>query len=676
MAVRQEDRAGRRIAMKQLAAGLALAALWLDGAALAADRAAAPASKAAARTATPTAYDWSGIYFGGNVGYGFGSLGPNSNPLPLQGVFFPHSVTGLIGGYQVGANRQLPNGVVLGAEADVSFVSPIDRPRVVPAPYNGTLDYIGSARGRIGYAFNTLMPYVTGGLAFGRMHVHANDAQGNTIAQPGHLHYGWTAGAGVEMAIGGAWTAKIEYDYFGLGARTFTLATQPEPVRIEPNLQAVKLGLNYRIWDVPAPDGAAKKPNALPDPDWSIHGQTTLITQGYPKFRAPYQGANSLPSPAQGRETWTVDAFLGWRLWEGGEFYFNPELAQGFGIGSTLGLAGFSNGEAQKGGAEYPRFRAQRYYLRQTFGFGGEQEDVPDGPNQLSGKRDIDRLTLIVGRFAVGDFFDGNAYAKDPRADFMNWAIWASGAYDFPADLPGFTRGGVVELNRRSFALRAGLFQVPSEPNSDVLTFNTGGTAVEFEERHNIFDQPGKLRLGAFLNRGQTGSYRDALGISAIDPTIDINSAIVASRRQRDKYGFYANLEQQLMNDVGLFARVSWNDGQNEILSFTDIDRSLSGGFSVKGSYWGRGSDTVGIGAAVNGLSAAHRDFLAAGGNGLLIGDSRLNYSTEKILETYYAYAVNKSLTLTADYQLIVDPAYNADRGPVSIFSARAHAEF
>lgn len=659
--------------MKQLAAGLALAALWLDGVAMAADRIVAPAAR---KAAAQTVYDWSGIYFGGNVGYGFGGLGPNSNPLPLQGVFFPHSATGLVGGFQVGANWQLSNNLVVGTEADVSFVSPLDKPRLAIAPYNGTLDYIGTARGRIGYAFGTVLPYVTGGLAFGRMHVHANNTQGNTIAQPGHMHYGWVAGAGVEVAIGGAWSAKLEYDYFGLGGRTFTLATQPTPVRIDPSLQAVRLGLNYRLWDAAGVDSAIKKPAALPDPDWSIHGQTTLITQGYPSFRAPYQGANSLPSPAQGRETWTVDAFLGWRLWEGGEFYFNPELAQGFGIGSTLGLAGFANGEAQKGGAEYPRFRAQRYYLRQTFGFGGEQEDVPDGPNQLSGKRDIDRLTLIVGRFAVGDFFDGNAYAKDPRVDFMNWAMWASAAYDFPADLPGFTRGGVVELNRKSWALRAGLFQVPSEPNSDVLTFNTGGTVVEFEERHNIFEQPGKLRLGAFLNRGSTGNYRDALGIVAADPTIDINTAIVADRRQRDKYGFYVNLEQQVVNDVGLFARASWNDGRNEILSFTDIDRSLSGGLSVKGSYWGRGSDTFGIGGAINGLSGAHRDFLAAGGNGLLIGDGRLNYGTEKILESYYAYAVNKSLTLTADYQLIVDPAYNTDRGPVSIFSARAHAEF
>jgi high affinity Mn2+ porin len=294
----------------------------------------------------------------------------------------------------------------------------------------------------------------------------------------------------------------------------------------------------------------------------------------------------------------------------------------------------------------------------------------------LPGKRDIDRITLIVGRFAVGDFFDNNAYAHDPRADFMNWAMWSSAAYDFPADLPGYTRGAMVELNRKDWALRAGLFEVPSAPNSDVLTFKTGGTVVEFEERHAVFGQPGKLRLGTFANSGNTGNYNQALAIEGTDPTLDISAVIASIRHDNLKYGFYANLEQQIATDIGLFARASWNNGQTEILSFTDIDRSISAGLSIKGSRWGRPSDTIGIGGAINGLSDAHRDYLAAGGIGLLIGDGQLNYRPEQIFETYYAYAIDKSFTFTADYQLITNPAYNADRGPVSVFSGRLHGEF
>lgn len=239
---------------------------------------------------------------------------------------------------------------------------------------------------------------------------------------------------------------------------------------------------------------------------------------------------------------------------------------------------------------------------------------MEDGANQIAGTRDVDRVTITVGRFAVGDFFDGNAYAKDPRADFMNCSLWASAAYDFPADLPGFTRGAVVELNRKDWTFRAGLFQVPTGPNSDTLVFRTGGVAVEWEQRHALLTQPGALRAGLFHNRGNTGNYRQALALAALDPSLDINEAMLSTRRDRPKSGFYVNLEQVLSREIGLFARASWDDGRNEILSFTDIDSSVSGGVSLAGRLWGREGDRIGIGSAVNGLSQAHRDFLAAGG--------------------------------------------------------------
>jgi high affinity Mn2+ porin len=652
---------------------VALGLLALDGSAVAADMPLkAPAFRAV--------YDWTGFYLGGHVGYGGGSFGLGTNPFPEQGVFFPHSVTGLIGGYQAGYNRQFSNHVVLGIEADASFTSPVNGTALTPAPFNTTLDYVGTVRGRVGYAFGAWLPYVTGGFAWGHSHINVNDGAASIVSSPGQNQSGWTAGAGVEFAVSGNWSAKLEYDYIDLSRRMYDLSDFGMPsVDVDPNIHLVKLGLNYRFGDTPpwAPPVASNGQPALPEStDWNVHTQTTFLPTAYPAFRSPYAGANSLPGSGQARETWTTTAFLGVRLWQGGEFYFNPELAQGFGLNGTLGLAGFPNGEAQKAGTAYPKVRAQRYYFKQTFGLGGEQEDVADAANQLPGKRDIDRITLIVGRFAIGDFFDGNSYAKDPRADFMNWAMWSSAAYDFPADLPGYTRGGVVELNRKDWALRAGLFEVPTAPNSDVLTYKGGGAIVELEERYALSDQPGKLRLGAFGNQGNTASYRQALAMVAADPTLDINATTASIRHTLPKYGFYANMEQQIATDVGLFARASWNDGQTEILSFTDIDRSLSGGLSIKGSYWGRPSDTIGLGGAINGLSAAHRDFLAAGGIGLLIGDGQLNYRNERILETYYAYAIDKNFTFTADYQFVTNPAYNADRGPVSIFSGRLHGEF
>lgn len=620
-------------------------------------------------------YDWTGFYVGAHTGYGDGSIGPGSNPIAQQSVFFPPTVTGLLGGYQAGYNWQFANRTVLGIETDATFTSPTDSPRLQPAPFHSSINYAGSLRGRIGYAFGAWMPYATAGLAWGHSEVRITDPEGTEVSNPGRYHTGWTVGAGAEFALSGNWTAKLEYDYIDLARRTYDLGEFGlAPVTVDPKLYLLKFGLNYRFGDAPWP--LATKP-ALPESnDWNVHAQTTFLPQGYPSFHSPYAGTNSLPGAGQLQATWTTTAFLGLRLWEGGELYFDPELAQGFGINGTLGIAGFPNGEAQKAGAAFPKLRPQRYYFKQTIGLGGEQEEVADGPNQLPGKRDIDRITIVVGRFAVGDFFDGNSYAKDPRADFMNWAMWSSAAYDFPADLPGYTRGAVVDFNRKDWAVRAGLFQVPDAPNSDTLTFKTGGAVLEFEGRYSIFDQPGKLRLGTFANRGNTGNYRQALAIEDSNPGLDINDVIASIRHDNLKYGFYANAEQQIAQDVGLFARASWNDGQNEILSFTDIDRSISGGLSVRGSYWGRPSDTFGIGGAINGLSDAHRDFLAAGGLGLLIGDGRLNYQTERILETYYAYSLNKNFTLTADYQFITNPAYNADRGPVHIFSGRLHGEF
>jgi high affinity Mn2+ porin len=660
-----------RLSWQHLIVSAALGVLAVEGPAAAADLPVkAPALK--------RVYDWTGFYVGGHFGYGGASLGAGTNPLPLEGIFFPHSPTGLIGGYQMGYNQELANHLVLGVEADASFTSPTDQAavgRAPPVPFNTTLDYVGTLRGRLGYAYGRWMPYVTGGFAWGHTHAEINDGSGAIL---GHYQPGWTAGLGLEFAVSGNWTAKLEYDYIDLARQAYDLSAFGLPgTNVDPHIQLAKIGLNYQFGDTLWKPAATDAKPLLPESDdWNVHAQTTFVAQGYPAFHSPYAGQNSLPGGGQLQQTWTSTAFLGVRLWDGGEFYFDPELAQGFGLAGTLGVAGFPNGEAQKAGAAFPKIRPQRYYLKQTWGLGGEQEDVEDGPNQLAGKRDIDRVTLVVGRFAIGDFFDNNTYAHDPRADFMNWALWESAAYDFPADLPGYTRGAYVEFNRKDWAIRGAYVEVPSEPNSDILTFNTGGAIVEFEERHTIFDQPGKLRLGAFGNQGVTGNYNEALAIEATDPTQDINTVMASIRHVNPKYGFYANLEQQVAKDVGIFARASWNDGQNEILSFTDIDRSLAGGVSIKGSFWGRDNDTVGIGGAVNGLSEPHREFLAAGGLGLLIGDGQLNYRPEQILEAYYAYQVTKNFTVTADYQFVNNPAYNADRGPVSIFACRLHGEF
>jgi high affinity Mn2+ porin len=255
----------------------------------------------------------------------------------------------------------------------------------------------------------------------------------------------------------------------------------------------------------------------------------------------------------------------------------------------------------------------------------------------------------------------------------MNWAMWAPGAFDYSADKVGLTYGATAELNQKQWALRAGYFLMLGTSNSnnfDTRLFQRGNYVLELETRWSLFSQPGKLRSIAWLNSAFSGSYRETLD----NPVLDLD--IAQTRAGRIKYGYVFNLEQALTDDVGLFGRWSWNDGKTEIMAFTDIDASLAAGLSIKGTRWGRPDDVIGIGGAINALSRDHRDFIAAGGLGILIGDGALNYRRERIFETYYAYALNKQITLTADYQFITNPAYNADRGPVSIFSGRFHGEF
>jgi high affinity Mn2+ porin len=422
--------------------------------------------------------------------------------------------------------------------------------------------------------------------------------------------------------------------------------------------------------DLAIPAGVELLAAALPG-EWSTHYQYTAVDQGHPSFRSPYSGPNSLNAGNRMNETMSATAYLGRALWDGGALYFDPEFNQGFGLSHTTGLAGFSNGEAQKAGEHAPKLNIARFYLVQTIGLGGDQEKVEDDINQIAGTRDVSRVTIYAGKLAVNDLFDTNAYAHDPRNDFMNWSVWEGGAYDYAADQKGYSDGIAAELNQKDWALRGGAFLVDKRSNSrdlETRIFQRGGYQAELEERYELFGQAGKLRLLGFVNRTFAGSYREALSVPGVD--------ITQTRKDRLKEGFVVNLEQAVSDDLGTFARFSFNDGKNEIMSFTDIDRSGLIGLSLKGTAWQRPDDTIGVAGVINALSHAHADFLKAGGLGILIGDGKLNYGTEDILEAYYRFQVMKPLSLTADYQFVANPGYNRDRGPVSIFAVRAHLQF
>lgn len=425
---------------------------------------------------------------------------------------------------------------------------------------------------------------------------------------------------------------------------------------------------------------AADESQAGPEPPvvaerFAIHGQFTYVEQETDSFTAPYSGTNSL-SPDQGRETTDATLFLGARLWRGAEIWINPELDQGFGLHDTLGVAGFPSGEAYKIGKNQPYFRLPRLFIRAAVDLAGDRETIEPNANQLGGERSVNRWVFTVGKLSVTDIFDSNQYAHDPRADFLNWAAVDAGSFDYAADAWGYTVGAAAEWYQGAWTMRMGVFDLSNVPNSVHLDpgFHEFQMVAELEKRHTILNRPGKVMVTLFDSRGRMGLLDSAVELAeATGQPVDI----AAVRQYRGRLGASLNLEQQLTNDLGLFARVGKAAGNVEAYEFSDIDRSVAAGLSLKGSLWHRAHDTVGVAGIDNGISAARERFLAAGGLGILVGDGQLPHpGPEEIIETYYEATLSPPIQLTLDYQWIDHPAYNLDRGPVSVFAVRFHAQF
>jgi high affinity Mn2+ porin len=407
--------------------------------------------------------------------------------------------------------------------------------------------------------------------------------------------------------------------------------------------------------------------------DWNWHLINTDVGDWHPGFPALYSGPNSLNNGSQKQETVALDALAGARLWRGAEFHVDGLMWQGYGFNNTVGAEGFPNGQAVRVGTMVPNVVFTRVFIRQTIGLGGEAEPVADDGLHLAGIQDVSRVTLTVGKFTPKDIFDNNTYANDPGTQFLNWAFMANEAWDFPADSIGFTTGMAVELNEPKWTMRYGFFQMPKVSNGlaqDEDYLEAWGMVTEFERRWAVDEHPGAARLLAYLNRAHMGSYAETVDNPALNEDIALTAAY------RYKYGFGLNLEQELTKGIGVFMRLGWSDGRNEAWVFSDVDHAASLGLSIKGEFWHRPDDTVGLAGALNGISNSHRDYLAAGGTGILAGDGALNYGVEQIAETYYDCRIWKTVHATLDYQFIANPAFNQDRGPVSVISARLHWDF
>ena len=409
---------------------------------------------------------------------------------------------------------------------------------------------------------------------------------------------------------------------------------------------------------------------------WAVHGQATGVEQFHPAFHAPYSGPSSMFGGAQGRETLDITLYAGVSPWAGGEAWADMEMDQGFGLSNTLGAAAFPSAEAYKVGKSAPYGRLQRLFFRQTFDLGGEDKDIEGEANQLGGTHTADTLVLTGGKFSVTDIFDTNIYAHDARGDFLNWAIVDAGAFDYAADAWGYSYGAAAEWSFDDWTLRGGLFDLSRVPNTTELEtdFSQFEGVGEIERRIALWGHGGKIKLLGFVNRGRMGAYRDAVALAALNH-LPADTALV--RRTRSRPGGSLNVEQGITDDLGFFLRASLNDGSQETYEFTDMNQSVSTGFSLKGTVWDRADDTVGMAFETSAISRSAQAYLAAGGLGLLIGDGRLTrYRDESVLETYYDAQLIKGVHAALDYQLITNPAYNADRGPISVLGLRLHGEF
>ena len=474
----------------------------------------------------------------------------------------------------------------------------------------------------------------------------------------------WKLGAGGLLALCLAW---------GMPAYAQQAALASENVDVQEPPATGKTQVNADT-KADTPETAAQ--DVAPE-KWSAHLQSTYVWQRKPAFQAPYSANMSLIPERERSYSLTATASLGYRPWDGGEVYLDIEGAKGIALSHLAGLGGPTNGELAKTAGPTMKWYRARAFLRQTWNQGGEKQAVESEAGQLAGMVDKRRTVLTVGNLAVIDIFDDNIYNHDPRTQFMNWAMMTQGAFDYAADARGYTWGAVLEWFHDDWEVRFGRFIQPKEPNGQPLDyrfFKHYGDQLEVAHAHTIGGQPGKLRGLLFRNHSVMTRYSDALSVAAQTGAVpDLNDARFGVQSKR---GFGLNLEQALTDDIGLFARGSWADGKTEIYAFTEVDRSLSGGLLIQGRRWGRPKDTVGVGAVRNFLSGVHRQYLAAGGMGPFIGDGRLNYKPEDIVEMFYSVGLTKKSSVTFDWQHIRNPAYNADRGPVNAFAVRLHAEF
>ena len=444
---------------------------------------------------------------------------------------------------------------------------------------------------------------------------------------------------------------------------------------------------------LPANPGDASPASEPADEIWNLHAQTTLIVHHKAAFAAAYTNANGSPNSlrpeAENTYTATATLFAGVRPWRNGEIYLVPELISEHPLSRLHGLGGsIQNAELEKNGVAFPSVYRSRLFLRQTWNFGGAAGRQESGAMLLGKSLTERRFVLTVGNTAVIDIFDRGTYAGDVRMQFMSMNFLTHAAYDFAADARGYSWGVAGEFLFDSWAVRAGRFIAPKDPNQLALDFRIWknyGDQLEFEHRHVFHGLPGKVRVVGYRNREVMGRWDDAVSAWRMDPariattcagfSYESENAgapdLCWARRSNVKMGAGLTIEQALSDEIGAFAKGMISDGNTEVYSYTSADSSWSLGLVSTGRRWRRSFDSAGVGYAQNAISESHATYLGLGGVDGFIGDGGIRRAPERAFEIYYNLSVTRWSWIALDYQRVANPGYNADRGPVNLFGGR-----
>jgi high affinity Mn2+ porin len=413
---------------------------------------------------------------------------------------------------------------------------------------------------------------------------------------------------------------------------------------------------------------------------WWFSAQANSIAQFKFPFVARYTGEHSFLPDSEAAISGLFTAYFAYSPHRTMELIIDGEMAVGGGISQTLGLGGFTNLDVVRN----PSLSQEPYLARvewhQIIPLSRDWIANEDrGPISSMANVPRHRLEVRVGKMSMADLFDINPAGSDSHLQFMNWTVDNNGAWDYAADTRGYTYAAVLEYQGPLLEVRFAEALLPKVANGIELDWDLAHSHAEnLEVEVKYLRRPGwrgTVRVLGFANHANMGSYSAA--VAAVRAGEVRIPDITATRRPgASKFGIGVNVVQEVGGVGRVFARGGWNDGANESWAYTEVDDTFEIGGDLNGTWWHRDNDRVGLALVTNGLSAVHRQYLALGGLGFLLGDGALSYARETILEEYYTIHIWRGLSMAEDVQLVANPGYNHDRGPGWVFSLRGHLEF